>query len=624
MRIRFAALWLVVAIAEALAAPQSSAKPLVKPPYEITKDRVEIEVAADGTYIETQEMAARVLDARGIETLHERKLAYTQSFEAVQVAAAYTLKADGKRINVPPGSYLSGFGQSSQAGFQDLHIVSIFFPNLEVGDSVVLVTVHRQLVPWFTGQFDMRADFSRAIAAHDVHYAVTAPDSLPLKIDAVGMQGGDEERSGGKKRWVWTYANDIPVSFEDDAVSETDFGPHVRLTTFADYAAVAAAYRERIRGHSDVTPEITTLAEQLTAGIADKRAQANKLYDWVSTHIAYVGIVLGAGGFTPHDAKDVLANRFGDCKDHVEILEALLKAKGIESMPVLIEAGTHSYKFPGAASPHDFDHVITYLPAFDLYLDSTAQLAPFGVLPYEDVGKPVLNVTTGAVARTPVATSANSIVNTTSEITVDADGNAQGHSKTTASGAYGVVIRSMMQSVASGKEGDFFRNVLGPGADGTLERGDPQALAEPYVWSATYSVPNALTFPGPGALPPSLVLKPFYFTALVGGNLPATRNSDYLCHSFEAVENTKVNFPAGTRLIAIPDSQSLKTDGISLQIDYDRTDPHAITFGATLKVDHPEAVCTPDYYARVHGSLVKMTNALHQEIIYRGPRGQGQ
>jgi len=624
MRIRFAAPWLVVAMAQAFASPPTTVKPPVKPPFEITKDREEVELAADGTYIETQETAARVLDARGIEALHERKLAYTQSFEAMEVTSAYTLKADGKRIDVPPGSYLSGFGQSSQEGFHDLHIVSIFFPNLEVGDSVVLVTVHRQLVPWFAGQFDMRADFSRAIASHNVHYAITAPDSLALKIDAAGLQGGEEERSGGKKRWVWQFSNDTPVSFEDDAINESDFGPHLRLTTFPDYAAVAAAYRERIRGHSDVTPEISALADKLTAGVVDKRAQANKLYDWVSTHIAYVGIVLGAGGFTPHDAKEILANRYGDCKDHVEILEALLKAKGIESMPVLILAGARSYKLPDAASPHDFDHVITYLPAFDLYVDSTAQLAPFGVLPYEDVGKSVLNVTTGTVARTPVATSANSVVRTASEITLDAEGNAQGHSETTVSGAYGVMIRSLMQSVPSGKEGDFFRSILGPGADGTLDRGDPRALTEPYVWSATYNVPNAVTFPGPGALPWSLAPKPFRLTAMVGGNMPATRNNDYQCHSFKAVENTKVIFPAGTRLIAIPDSQVLKTDGINLQIDYDRPDTHTLTLALTLKVDHPEAVCTPDYYARVHASLVKMTNALHQEIIYRGPHGQGQ
>ena len=76
----------------------------------------------------------------------------------------------------------------------------------------------------------------------------------------------------------------------------------------------------------------------MTAGERDRRAQARKLYEWVSVNIRYVNIVLGAGGFVPHKAADVLKNGYGDCKDHVMLLEALLAAKGIKSSPVLIEA----------------------------------------------------------------------------------------------------------------------------------------------------------------------------------------------------------------------------------------------------------------------------------------------
>ncbi len=627
MRIRVTTLWFLATMAAAGAAPQQSesvAPAPVTPPFELTKDHVDIEVAADGSYMESREETYRVLNARGIDVLHERKLSYTQGFEELQIVAAYTLKADGKRIDVPPNSVLVGFGETSRPGFQDNRIVSIFYPNLEIGDSVALVTLHRQLIPWFAGRFDSRIEFSQTYASHDVRYAVTAPATMPIKADVVGLDGGSEQVLGAKKRWVWQYHNDTPITLEEDAVDETDFAPHLGLTNFADWADVAHAYHDRAADVVKVTPDIAALAEQLTAGVTDQRAQAKILYEWVSTHIAYVALQLGAGGFTPHAAKDVLANRFGDCKDHVALLEALLSAKNIDSTAVLIDAGSYSYKLPDGASPHAFDHVITYLPALDLYADSTAELAPFGVLPYVDAGKPVLRVSTGVVTRAPTPSSAASSVRSVSEVTLTADGSAQGHTKITARGAYGVNLRGMIQNIPAGKESQFFRNMLGPGAEGTLDRGDPRNLADPYVANATYRLPNAIAFPGPGALPFSLSIKPFYFTELMAGNLPASRNSDYVCLSLSAEDSTKITLPAGVRILSLPDSQVIKAEDIRLQADYERTDARTITQTVRMNIDHPQESCTPAYYARVHATLAKITNLLHQQIVYRGARESEQ
>lgn len=46
-----------------------------------------------------------------------------------------------------------------------------------------------------------------------------------------------------------------------------------------------------------------------------------------------MAVYVGAGGVVPHAAQTVLDNRYGDCKDHVALLEALLGAAGIKSTP---------------------------------------------------------------------------------------------------------------------------------------------------------------------------------------------------------------------------------------------------------------------------------------------------
>ena len=63
----------------------------------------------------------------------------------------------------------------------------------------------------------------------------------------------------------------------------------------------------------------------------------------------------------PHDADVVIANGYGDCKDHATLFAALLQAKGIASEPVLINAN-NSYALPDAPTLAQFNHLITWIP----------------------------------------------------------------------------------------------------------------------------------------------------------------------------------------------------------------------------------------------------------------------
>ena len=113
---------------------------------------------------------------------------------------------------------------------------------------------------------------------------------------------------------------------------------HIALSSFASYADYAQAYQARAKPMAAVTPEIAKLARDLTLGAADERDKVRRLYNWVSRNIRYVAVYAGAGGWVPHSAASVLENLYGDCKDHVTLLEALLDAVGIASSPALINS----------------------------------------------------------------------------------------------------------------------------------------------------------------------------------------------------------------------------------------------------------------------------------------------
>src|SRR6185369_12276169 len=175
------------------------------------------------------------------------------------------------------------------------------------------------------------------------------------------------------------------------------------------------------------TPELRALADTITRNVPDRRAQAAAIFDWVAKNIRYYQIVLNQGGLVPHDAHSILTNRYGDCKDHATLMRALLRAKNIDSEYVLINLTNKVYR-PYDVPMMAFDHMILYLPAFDLYVDPTTATATFGVLPVAEYDRPVLRLGKSgiALARTPALSAENAKVMLETEATIAADGTVTG------------------------------------------------------------------------------------------------------------------------------------------------------------------------------------------------------
>lgn len=600
-------------IATALAFGQTPAK---SPPLELVKYHVDVELEADGSYTETREIVYRLLTEASVQALRQATLSFTDGYEQLGIQSAYTLKANGTRIDVPQNSMLSGYGASSSPGFEDAKTLQVFFPNVEVGDEIAMTTVFRQIKPWFPGQFAQDFVFSPLVVTRDGTISITAPASLALKFENLGLENGDSETAGDKIRRTWRYHNDSSVVNESGVVSALDTGPRLSVSTFSDYAQIAQLYRQMMHGKADVTPTVQAQADQIVSGISDRREQARALYNWVSAHIAYINIVLGAGGLIPHDASSILQTKYGDCKDHAVLLESLLAAEGIVTNPILIEA-TNRYTLPKAPTPFTFNHMINYVPEFKLFLDSTARYAPFGTLPAGDADKPVLNVMSGQVDHTPPITADQSKVRAVETVTISRDGTADGDTHVTAYGPGAMTAREVFQLVNSSNEGDFFRAVLGPGASGALDKGNITSLTDPYTYGVHFHIANAANMPGPAAISTEIGYKAVGFVPLIGGDLPPTRTLPYLCYSFSAEDDLTLIFPDGIKFTTVPDSFAINAEGISLNVDYSRVGANSLHAVSRLRIDHPGATCDSAYYARVRPKLAQMITALRGQIIYR-------
>ena len=110
-------------------------------PFRFAHYRATIVVALDGTAVSNYEWSRKILQESALDDSKRGSIGYSTSAQGGEILTAYTLKADGRRIDVPRENYQvevnSGRGDDSPV-YSDWTTMTVVFPDVAVGDSVVL------------------------------------------------------------------------------------------------------------------------------------------------------------------------------------------------------------------------------------------------------------------------------------------------------------------------------------------------------------------------------------------------------------------------------------------------------------------------------------------------------
>lgn len=581
------------------------------------------DVNADGTDVETKSWALKVLSQQGVESAQRASVSFSDRLEKMDVTAAYTLKPDGRKIQVPATNYQdetnTGRGTATPM-FSDIRTKTVAFPDVGVGDTVVLEYKLTQHEATFPGNFSMLQSFSKFEVYDDVQVSVSAPASLGLQVYARGVEGGEAPSSDGRRNWAWSYKNQKIATPEPDSVSALDYGPLIIATTFKDYGALAEAYNARAKTKATVTDAIRKLAAELTKNARTPREQAKALYDWVSQNIKYAGNCVGVGSVVPHDADVVLANRMGDCKDHTTLLQALLAAKGIASVPALINSG-NAYKLSEAPCIEMFNHVISYIPSLDMYADSTSEYTPFGALPRGDQGKPVVQtVDFKGIAHTPVPTWTDNGSSSVTVLKINADGSAEGETTIESKGENADSWRYAMTYLQPNMEDEWIRRAIstqGFTGTGTLVKGDVTSRTNSYTYSTKFKVSDAMNLPGPGAM---YIRSPFDG---VGGLMQFVADTtapeptvDFVCTNGYAKDKVTIILPKGIKVLAMPRNVEVQGKYQTYKATYQNKDG-AVTVVREAQDHTPGPVCAPAVSLDYKKFAVGVKKDLRAQLLYQ-------
>jgi tetratricopeptide (TPR) repeat protein len=357
---------------------------------------------ADGTGYREHTVAVTVQSEASLRTFGVVAIGFASASEHVELKYARVRHKDGSVTETPVSGALEQPEQVTREApfYSDLKQEQLPIKNLQVGDTLEwqarIVRTRAEAPGQFWGA-DSFLDESAVFLEESIELRVPAASAVIVWTNpSLGVKAV-ETTEGGTKIYRWQTSQPKPtvgpdaeaekkakktdvLTAEEELDADEGKLPSVAWTSFKDWAAVGDWYRGLEASRAVPDDEIKAKAAELTAGKKTTEEKVRALYAYVSGQIRYVGVAFGVGRYQPHEASDVLHNQYGDCKDKTTLLAALLAASGIPSDAALIGA---QIRFnPAVPSPAAFNHLITHLKVDgrEVWLDSTEEIAPYGMM----------------------------------------------------------------------------------------------------------------------------------------------------------------------------------------------------------------------------------------------------
>jgi hypothetical protein len=249
-------------------------------------------------------------------------------------------------------------------------------------------------------------DFQRGIPVRKARLVLQLPPGWEFR--SVWRNYTAKRPSENGNQWIWELDDLAAIEAEEHMPPREAVTAQMALTylargpaadkSHASWRDVGAWYSSLAAPRLATTPEIARKTAELVASAATPWKKVEALAAFVQSQIRYVAIPIGISSHQPHAAGDVLANRYGDCKDKATLLKTMLREVGVDSYYVLVnsERGAVNPEFPSVLN---FDHVILAIrqppnaeeglfakvnhPALGrlVLFDPTDALIPLGTLP---------------------------------------------------------------------------------------------------------------------------------------------------------------------------------------------------------------------------------------------------
>ena len=590
-------------------------------PYRTLEDDLHYRVEADGRSVETHTLRIRVDARAGVAPVRTQRLVFNRRYEQVRVLHAYLVRPDGRRV---AGARIRTLARPvpGAEGLRDLRTLEVDFDALAPGDTLHVAI--RRTTPAVFFRHHFYTVIEPAAGSEDTVGTVTVdlPRTMaPLHAVARGFRAAAPATARGRIRYRWADDGSANERDEYAAADRSRYRKGIWLSTLSGFGALAAELAPHYRRHAAPDPRIAGLARQVTAGLDEPRARVLAIQRWVQEHIRYRALYLGASAWLPtRDAAAVLDTQEGDCKDHVVLMQAMLAAAGIASTPALTHTGFDLYSVPEQANPLMFDHVLTYVPALDLYVDAANKDYTGGYLPPDRLDKTTVLLRDGATGHTPA--QQDGAVEHRLTLALRRDGAARFDYGVRTTGMEAGPARQWFAARAAEPAGTFGQALLrqhGWTGSASEDRGDVQGTDPDFRYGYRGEI-DAFVPAGPIAeLPAASALLSGIAQIADGYGAEPVRSQPFMCEPHDMLEVARYELPEGLALVSIPPDAQAGSAVLQFRATY-RLDGRTLAIERHLRLNKAGTmVCTPADFEGMRPVLAAVRQDLARTLVIRRP-----
>ena len=382
-----------------------------------------------------------------------------QNGQTIRMNESGIIDVDRYKADTAPARLYDG------PGFKMLKV-----PDVEIGDIFEVTTLSRVRDPRWLPPVVVGGDlpFVRGEVVFDVQknldldlrvtkngrIVVSKPTRIPttLKLLTEPVPLAEDMTSGQRSSWLFERTPAVFPEGAGAAPEALSTQVHAVMRSGADSFRsiddVAAWYREMVLGMADDTSsaaEIAKLAKNFKGGKTDKMRQIQR---YVQDEIEDAPAFINLAAMKARTPGDVIRFRVGDAKDQASLTIALLRAAGVDGLPVLVSREGSFASIPDLPSPAPFNHVIVAVPtggAF-AFIDPSTPGLPTGKLPAVLQGAVGILVTpnSGELVTLPEDASAENIADVKYELNLGTDGMLSGQLRGTFSGVEAARAREVL------------------------------------------------------------------------------------------------------------------------------------------------------------------------------------
>jgi Domain of Unknown Function with PDB structure (DUF3857) len=251
--------------------------------------------------------------------------------------------------------------------------------------------------------------------------------------------------------------------------------------SYRDWAEFGNWYTQLASGVRNPTPALRQKVQELAPASLPFMERVQAVARFAQHDVRYVEISIGIGGWRPHAAGDILAHRYGDCKDKATVLSSMLSQMGVKSYYLLVDThrGIYTEKSPPQAR---FNHMIlaislpeasypSPLPAMYqhpklgrlLIFDPTNDLVPFGQIPpYEQDNYGLLVGDEGGdLIHLPLSNPEANRITRSAKMKLLPDGSLQGEIEEVRTGFEAMFGRAFLRHETEGDRKKMIERILG-------------------------------------------------------------------------------------------------------------------------------------------------------------------